>query len=80
MQNMTAGFNQSNRLLVVGFAGMCCWKVCDGWCRHRSRIEGAIANNCVGNHIQILQTYNALVSHADKVFCEIADEWVKRKS
>jgi hypothetical protein len=62
MQNMTAGFNQSNKLLVGCFAGIGCWF---WWCC-RHRISKIIVNYCVRNNVQLVQTDDALVSHADE--------------
>jgi hypothetical protein len=64
VQNMIAGFDQSNRLLNGCGAGMGSWQVC-GRGRHCSRISKIIVNTRVRNDIQVLQTDNALVSHAD---------------
>jgi hypothetical protein len=68
---MTAGFNQSDGLVVGGFPRM----------RRRGRSRYfEIMDNGVRNDIQILQTNDALISHASKQTCEIVGEIAKRKS
>ena len=69
VQNMIAGFDESNRLWGRGCAGMGRWQVL-GRCRHCSRISKSMVDAGVRNDIQVLQTDNALVSHADKGICE----------
>lgn len=65
VQNMIAGFDESNRLWGRGCAGMGRWQVF-GRCRHCSRISKSMVDAGVRNDIQVLQTDNTLVSHADK--------------
>jgi hypothetical protein len=62
---MIAGFDESNSLLGGCCAGMGVWQVF-GRGRHCSRISKIIVNTGVRNDIQVLQTDNTLVSHADK--------------
>lgn len=64
VQNMITGFDQSNRLLNGCGAGMGSWQVC-GRGRHCTRILKILVNTRVRYDIQVLQTDNALVSHAD---------------
>ncbi len=64
VQNMIAGFDQSNRLLDGCGAGMGSWQVCSRG-RHCTRISKILVNTRVRYDIQVLQTDNALVSHAD---------------
>jgi hypothetical protein len=79
MQNMTAGFNESDGFSVVGVPGMSCGEFRDGCRRHRTRISKVIVNS-VRNNVQVLQADNTLVSHAGKTNGGIDREQEGRKS
>jgi hypothetical protein len=74
---MSAGFNQRDKLCVVVFPRMCGGR----WTRHLLVEDlGLGVDNGVRNHVQILQTNDALISHAAEGICEFVGGAVERKS